>query len=218
MSAKSDLLSKFELFRGNGGGIEAWFTDRIPDTVVDVLNDCEKRPISCEVLSQLLILSHEGGVSKGFFDFYFLYDPHSDGASWYDPKKLPEFEERFLKAHELLSLNHLKWGLRRFYMDALLSFGNIRQAFRSLRTANEKYDITARMRKCAFDSKHLIERGKGLPLQQIARDDRYLIAEIACKTYDPADTTWPALTEFMKGRLKQQLATGKKVITLMGTS
>jgi hypothetical protein len=45
MSTKSDLLSSFELFRGNGGGIEAWFTDRIPETVVEVLTDCEKNPI-----------------------------------------------------------------------------------------------------------------------------------------------------------------------------
>jgi hypothetical protein len=177
MSAKNALLTQFELFRGNGGGIEAWFTDRIPEMVVEVLSDCEKKPISCEVLSQLLILSHEGGVSKGFFDFYFLYDPHADGASWYDPKTLSEFEPRFLKANELLNLNHLKWGLRRFYMDALLSFGNIRQAFRALRVARDKYEITARMRKCAFDTKNMTARGKGLPLQQIARDDRYLIAE-----------------------------------------
>jgi hypothetical protein len=62
MSDKARLLDEFELFRGNGGGIEAWFTDRIPETVVDVLLNCEKRPISCEVLSQLLILSHEGGI------------------------------------------------------------------------------------------------------------------------------------------------------------
>ena|ERR1700676_5501254 len=133
MSDRAKLISEFELFRGNGGGIEGWFSDRIPETVVEVLINCDKRSISSEVLNQLLILSHEGGVSRGFFDFYFLYDPHADGYSWYDPKKLPEFEERFIGATELLSLNHLKWGLRRLYIDALLSFGNIRQAYRSLR-------------------------------------------------------------------------------------
>jgi hypothetical protein len=90
VSTKSNILSEFELFRGNGGGIEAWFSDDIPDTVIDVLSNCEKQPISCEVLNQLLILSHEAGMSHRFFDFYFHYDPHPDGASWYDPKKLPE--------------------------------------------------------------------------------------------------------------------------------
>lgn len=165
-------------------------------------------------MCQLLILSHEAGVSKGFFEFYFLYDPHPDGGSWYDPKKLPEFEERFLTAQELVSLSHLKWGLRRFYMDALLLFGNIRQAFRTLRTARDKYEILARTKKCAFDTKGMMARGKGLPLKQIARDDRYLIAEIACKTYDPADASLPALPEFMEARLNTALAAGKRAITV----
>jgi hypothetical protein len=95
MSPKSKLLSEFELFRGNGGGIEAWFTETIPDTVVEVLGNCEGSHISCEVLNQLLILSHEAGVSRGFFEYYFNYDPHPNGCSWYDPKKLPEFEPDF---------------------------------------------------------------------------------------------------------------------------
>jgi hypothetical protein len=182
---KSKILAEFELFRGNGGGIEAWFTDNIPDTVVEVLADCEKKAISCEVLNQLLILSHEAGMSPGFFEFYFRYDPHPDGGSWYDPKKLPEFEPRFLTSTELVSLKHLKWGLHRFYIDALLSFGNIRQAYRTLRNVRDKSDVRSRVCRCAFDTKHMVARGVGLPLEPIARDDRYLIAEIACKTYDP---------------------------------
>lgn len=213
MSAKSDLLAEFELFRGNGGGIEAWFSERIPDNVVEVLVDCEKRHISCEVLSQLLILSHEGGVSRSFFDFYFSYDPHAEGHSWYDPKTLPEFEEQFIGATELVSLAHLKWGLRRLYIDALLSFGNIRQAFRSLRTARQRHDVIARLAR-PFDTKAMTSRGSGLPLEAIARDDRYLIAEVACKTYDPADASLPALNEFMRARYKEQSEAGKKVITL----
>ena len=194
MSDRAKIISEFELFRGNGGGIEAWFTDRIPDTVVDVLLNCEKRPISSEVLSQLLILSHEGGVSRGFSEFYFSYDPHPDGHSWYDPKKLPEFEERFIGANELLNINHLKWGLRRLYIDALLHFGNIRQAFRTLRT-KDKLGIILSLTKQRFNTKDMISRGSGLPLETIAQDDRYLIAEIACKTYDPADTSMPLLIE-----------------------
>jgi hypothetical protein len=213
MSDRTKLLSEFELFRGNGGGIETWFSENIPETVVEVLLNCEKRPISCEVLNQLLILSHEGGVSRGFFDFYFLHDPHPDGHSWYDPKKLPEFEPRFIGARELLSLNHLKWGLRRLYMDALLYFGNIRQAYRSLRT-REIVGIISMLNQRPFEPKKMTSRGSGLPMQTIARDDRYLIAEIACKTYDPADATMPRLTEFMTERYKQHSAAGKKVITV----
>jgi hypothetical protein len=61
----------------------------------------------------------------------------------------------------------------------------------------------------------MMARGTGLPLESIARDDRYLIAEIACKTYDPADVTMPGLTEFIKDRYKQ-MSTGGKVTTTIG--
>ena len=214
MSIKSQILSEFELFRGNGGGIKSWFTEDIPDTVVEVLANCEKRPISCEVLNQLLILSHEAGMSRAFFDFYFHYDPHPDEGSWYDPKRLPEFEPEFLAATELVNLKHLKWGLRRFYMDALLSFGNIRQAYRTLRIVTERNGLLSHTAQCAFKSKEMTARGSGLPLEPIARDDRYLIAEIACKTYDPADLDLPSLTEFMKERFKQHVGAGKKPMTV----
>jgi hypothetical protein len=209
MTDKARLISEFELFRGNGGGIEGWFSDAMPQTVVEVLFDCESRPISCEVLNQLLILSHEGGMSRDFFDYYFLYNPHIDGHSWYDPARLPEFEERFIGAQQLLSLNHLKWGLRRLYTDGLLYFGNIRQAYRSLRT-KDKSEIITRLNRHRFDTKAMINRGSGLPLEQIARDDRYLIAEMACKTYDPADPTVPPVKLFVRDRYKQQFAAGKK--------
>jgi hypothetical protein len=159
MSTKAKLISEFELFRDNGGGIESWFSDRVPDTVVEVLLNCERRPISCEVLNQLLILSHEGGMSREFFDFYFLYDPHAQGYSWYDPTKLPEFDERFIGANELLNLNHLKWGLRRLYMDALLYFGNIRQAYRSLR-AQDKSGLVAGLGQPHFNPKEKSWRRK----------------------------------------------------------
>jgi hypothetical protein len=216
MSDKLKLINEFELFRGNGGGIEGWFSDDIPDTVVEVLLNCEKRPISCEVLNQLLILSHEAGVSRSFFDFYFLYDPLAEGYSWYDPKKLPEFEDRFLTATELLSLKHLKWGLRRFYTDALLYFGNIRQAYRTLRTEKEISGLVAQTKGCAFNAKEMASRGTGLSLQPIAQDDRYLIAENACKTFDPADPSMPPLKEFIKERYKQQSAAGRKVASYRG--
>ena len=134
MSNRNKLLNELELFTGNGGGIEGWLSDSTPDQVLDVLMDCEKQRISREVLNQLLILSHEAGVSRGFFEFYFCYDPHANGESWYDPKNFPEFDPTFLISNEIVSLRQLKWGLRRLYTDALLYFGNIRQAYRYLRS------------------------------------------------------------------------------------
>jgi hypothetical protein len=99
-------------------------------------------------------------------------------------------------------------------MDALLSFGNIRQAYRTLRTVNRREDIPLYTGRCAFNTSAMQARGSGLPLQQIARDDRYLIAEIARKTYDPADANLPALTDFMRDRFKKQVSAGRRVITV----
>ena len=99
-------------------------------------------------------------------------------------------------------------------MDALLSFGNIRQAYRALRNLKGKHEVRAQTSRCAFNTKEMIARGSGLPLEPIARDDRYLIAEIACKTYDPADSDLPSLTEFMKDRFKKQQSAGRKVTTV----
>ena len=90
MSAKDDILGEMAFFKGNGEGIESWFSEKLSDVAVEVLSNCEKRPIGVEILNQLLILSHEGGVSEGFFKFYFLSNPHSQGAYWYNPEKLSE--------------------------------------------------------------------------------------------------------------------------------
>jgi hypothetical protein len=196
MSGKSQLLDEFELFRGNGGGIEGWFSENIPDTVVSVLSDCENHNISLEVLNQLLILSHEGGMTFGFFEFYFLTNPHDRGVYWYDPKKLPEFEERFLGSTAIVSRRQLKWGLKRLYIDGLLYFGNIRQCYRALRSLS-KDQLESFFRDRVYDVADFKIRGDYLTLEDITKDDRYLIAEVACKTYAPADESLPSLLEYI---------------------
>jgi hypothetical protein len=213
MSKKSDLLSEFELYRGNGGGIESWFGDAIDDAVVDALSNCERQPISFEILNQLLILSHEGGITYGFFQFYFLSDPHKDGLYPYDPKKLPEFDEAFLHAKTIINLRHLKWGLKRLYIDALLFFGNIRQCFRTLRSLSAE-ELNLFFRDKIFNSKDLMSRGDYMPLEDIAKDDRYLIAEVACKTYDPTDKSAPSLLEYIKSRYKEEVDAGRQRIKI----
>jgi hypothetical protein len=46
----------------------------------------------------------------------------------------PGFSEDWLRSEAMVvSLAHLKWGLYRLYVDALLYFGNVRSAFRCLR-------------------------------------------------------------------------------------
>jgi hypothetical protein len=81
----------------------------------------------------------------------------------------------------------LKWGLYRIFTDGLLWFGNVRTAFRSLRSMNAD-ELGGFFQRRRFDTKLIKERGPALPLQPITRDDRYLIAEMACKSYGDRDT------------------------------
>jgi hypothetical protein len=196
MSKKSALLSKFELFRGNGGGIETWISESIPDAVVETLSDCERQNIPFEILNQLLILSHEAGMTYSFFEFYFLTDPHAAGRYWYDPKKFPEFDSKFLESTAIVSLDHLQWGLHRLYIDGLLYFGNIRECYRTLRSFS-KGELETFFAGKIYDTSELKGRSEYLPLNVIAKDERYLIAEVACKTYAPADRSVPGLMEYI---------------------
>jgi hypothetical protein len=213
VSEKERIISEFELFRGNGGGIEGWFSDNIPEAVVDVLSKCDTQHITLEVFNQLLILSHEGGVSPGFFDFYFLSDPHAKGMCWYNPRRLPEFNETFLKSTAITSLRHLKWGLTRLYIDGLLYFGNIRQCYRTLRTFS-KSEFELFFRNKIYNTTEMTGRGVYLSLEHIAKDDRYLIAEVACKTYAPTDKSMPDLIDYFKGHYKEAVSAGRSRIKI----
>ena len=87
----------------------------------------------------------------------------------------PGFPEKFIGSDgAILSLAHLKWGLYRLYVDALLYFGNIRTAFRRLRDLSFD-EIEAFFRPERFDTDAIKRRGPSLPLKPIAKDDRYLI-------------------------------------------
>jgi hypothetical protein len=62
-----------------------------------------------------------------------------------------------------MSLAHLRWGLYRLYVDALLFFGNVRTAFRSLR--DRQLDMLQYLfTQKRFDTKAIERRGPPLPL------------------------------------------------------
>jgi hypothetical protein len=137
-------------------------------------------------LNQLLVLGHEAPVSDAFFRYYWLTAPITHP---YDVQEIPDYSDTWTASNEIISLAHLKWGLRRLYTDGLLYFGNVRTAFRVLR------DMTAEQLECLFAAKRfdtdgIKRRGPALPLKPIAKDSRYLISEMACKSYGdmPAET------------------------------
>ena len=86
-------------------------------------------PIHVTHFNQLLHLNHEAGITNGFFRYYFTSESNKHP---YPIDKvldaMPGLDEKGIS-----SLSQLEWGLRRFYIDALLFWGDIRQAYRELR-------------------------------------------------------------------------------------
>ena len=180
MESKADILREFSIFSVPTGGIGNWLTEDTHDDVFTRLGKVDQEPLSAVQLNQLLVLGHEAPVSDDFFRFYWLLTPDQHP---YDVRTIPDFSDSFLRSSgAILSLAHLKWGLYRLYVDALLYFGNVRSAFRRLRDLSLS-EIEAFFRSERFDTDAIKRRGPSLPLKPIAKDDRYLISEMACKSY-----------------------------------
>lgn len=148
------------------------------EVVIQRLLNMEKDPITITHLNQILHLSHEAGMTDGFFRYYFLEFPSSHS---YPVDKLLN-EPPLVNPYGVASLAQLDFGLTRMYTDALLYWGNIRSAYRDLR-ARTYEEIESFFRGKRYDAFQMNGRSKVLPFQSIEVDDRYLISEMACKAY-----------------------------------
>ena len=171
------------LYIGSGEGIEVWLKE-MPDLVRKRIALSQAMPISIAEFNQLLTLSHEASVSLGFFCYYWT-DDVSD-VHPYDIENLPNFEKRNYTNGGIISTGHFLWGLHRLFLDGLLYAGNVRQFFRDMRSKDFE-EICDYFNSKSYDTESLIARGAYLNLEEIPKDDRYLIAEIACKTYESDD-------------------------------
>ncbi len=174
---RRSLLAQFDPLFAGSGGIDSWLSEGTPQTVVERLGQLDAEPLTRAQLNQLLVLSHEAGMSHGFFEYYWLSAPEHP----YDIRGVLDFDRSHEQQTAIMSLAHLRWGLRRFYVDALLYFGNVRSAYRRLRDM-PLGDLAAFFAEFRHDTAALTRRGAPLPLRPIARDDRYLISEMACKS------------------------------------
>ncbi len=123
------LLARFHPLFSGAGGIDSWLRDGTPQTVVERLGQLDSHPMTREQLNQLLVLSHEAGLSRGFFEYYWLSAPEHT----YNVRELAGFQPEYVGSPGIESIEHLRWGLTRFYFDSLLYFGNIRSAYRRMR-------------------------------------------------------------------------------------
>jgi hypothetical protein len=195
----AELRSAFAPLFADTGGIDSWLGPSMPEDVFRRLAAIEREALSRSQLNQLLVLSREAGLSEGFFRYYWLTAPDTHT---YDVRAVPGYEFAFLSGDAIRSLRHLKWGLYRFYMDALLYFGNIRSAYRFLRELSED-DLVKLFSSMRFDALAMRDRGDTLPLQPIPKEDRYLISEMACKSFDlRSEDLMADLQKALKGALE----------------
>ncbi len=196
------MLEQFHPLFSGSGGIDSWLRDGTPQAVIDRLHQLSTNPLTREQLNQLLVLSHEAGMSRGFFDYYWLTVP----AHPYNVTGVLDYDPSYAEQSIISSLEHLRWGLRRFYTDALLYFGNVRSAYRRLREMTND-ELTAFFTSHLHDTDSMMRRGAPLALQSITRDDRYLISEMACKSL--AATSGPSqLGHVLRGAYKHYVEAG----------
>lgn len=95
---------------------------------------------------------------------------------------MPGYKTDFIEKKAIISLEHLKWGLYRLFVDSLLYFGNVRAGFRKFRPLDGE-ELNAFFNSKRYATDLIRQRGPSLPLESILKDDRYLISEMACKSY-----------------------------------
>jgi hypothetical protein len=200
---EAGVRERLRLFCGGTGGFDSLLTSEAGESICGRLIDIQTRGLSCSNLNQLLALAHQPAVSAGFFKYYWLTAP----AHIYDVTALPGFDDTYLRVTQILTLDQLEWGLRRLYTDSLLLFGGIQNGFKNLRS--ESFEALSRLFGIRrYDDEAMMRRGEFFPLEKISQDERYLIAEQACKSFDPAEGDDSNLLLAIKGAWEQHVQGG----------
>ncbi len=174
---KSDVIKTFAdiMYSSEQKTICGFVTETGPEELFGLLEGIESKPLSKVQLDQLLILHHQKNVSDDFFSYYWLSVPEEP---IYEVEK-PTFE--FIPKC-IASVEQLKWGFKRIFIDCLLMFGNIQRGYDALSRLT-KEQLRQQFEKFRIDTKQIKERGKTLEFEEIDKEDRYLISEMACKTF-----------------------------------
>ncbi len=207
MANREEIVDFFKNLCHPAEGFLGWLSAKGHPDVFERLGQIDENPLSKVQLDQLLLLSLASGVSGGFFRYYWLsVPPHP-----YDIRKLRDFDKSYANQTAIISLAHLRWGLERIYIDALLYFGNIARSFLTLSRMSER-ELTEFFASKSYPSADIKSRGKGLRVNKISKEDRYLISEMACKTYGDMPGTQSELKEFLLEGYRESVRDGIKHI------
>jgi hypothetical protein len=175
---KESLIQAFSLFTTGNLGIESFVTPASHEAIFQRLCSLDSEPLSKVQFNQLLGLSKEKGVSDGFFDYYWLRYP----ATVCDITVIPGYAPGYDNHDHINSLAQLLWGLHRLYIDGLMFSGNVRAFYRQF--ASKSFaEIDHFVSKFRIETAEIKRRGPTLPFHNVSKDNRYLISEMACKSY-----------------------------------
>ncbi len=208
--SKETILGQFSLFSLGGDGIGGWLTEETDGKVFCRLDNIQEEPLGKAQLNQLLVFGNQAPVSDGFFRYYWLECPLMHP---YPVDQLPGFEQQWIEnTTEIVSLSQLQWGLYRLFTDALLYFGNVRTAFRTLRILTRE-ELNTFFQRRRFDTDAIKRRGNVLPLRAIPQDDRYLVSEMACKSFGDGPESESEMRQALKQAHDKYLSKGGSSVT-----
>lgn len=208
---KTEIINFFDsISNQNTDGLEHFLSESGKTEVFDRLAKIENSSLSKVQLNQLLSISGISGITHGFFRYYWLTSPNTHT---YNVETIEDFDSVFLNCLEIISLEHLRWGLKRIYTDGLLYFGNITNGFNCLASKNEE-ELIAFFKKRSFKTEMIIKRGKTLDFEYINKEDRYLISEMACKTYESTFDSSENLKNFLIQNYNIAKSSGRSKLTV----
>jgi len=172
------LRERYAVFDATGSGIESMLWRTSGDFVCERLLKIENEHLSKVQLNQLLGFKEERAVSDDFFKYYWIDEPDLP----YKISGIPGYDASYKNHEDIKSIEQFFYGLTRIFVDGLLHFGNVRQFYRKY-CSRSRPEIEALMKSQMFNTTVIKHRGPALPLKSIPKDDRYLISEMACKSY-----------------------------------
>ena len=177
----TEIIKFFEpLFCDESRGFEAFITRKTDTCILERLALIENKPLTLVQLNQLFSFAKIAAISDGFFCYYWITN---NIQHTYDINKLLKSQSRNWVGNSISTFSHLKWGLERICIDCLLYFGNINAGFLNLHDKSfEELNLFFGSKR--YDTDSIASRGEPLGFSLIDKEDRYLISEMACKTYD----------------------------------
>jgi hypothetical protein len=169
---KENILKRLDLFVLKGPGLGGWLSKSSNSLIFERLARLESDPLSLAQFAQLLVLGHQAPPSDDFLRYYWLSSPVDHP---YSIPSLSDFQPDF-SSDTIKSLDHLAWGLKRVFADALLWWGDIRTGYLALRDSS-KAELDGILGQRRWNHERMKRRGPSLPLHVIPKDNRYLISE-----------------------------------------